>query len=270
MNMLQYGDEILLVDGGLEFSKHTNAPGCDSIIPDVRFLAPIQKKIKGMFITHGHLDHIGGLKHMIPALGYPPIYAAPFTIAMIKKIFTEIGILGKCKLIPINPDAGKIATLGNFKYEFFRVNHTIPDSCGVYLETPTVRIMHMGDYKIDFSPRLDKPTDLPNLSRIANRGIDILLQETTNSQRNQWTTTEAVISGQLRTLIAEAKDRIIIGNFSTLISRIQDVVQIAEDLGKYVFISGRSMVDHVAIAREMGYLKCKRDTIKTLDPKTLQ
>jgi len=138
---------------------------------------------------------------MIPALGYPPIYASPFTMAIIKKIFAEVGILNKCKLHTINPDTGKIAAFGGFKYEFFRVNHTIPDSCGLYLETPSCRIMHMGDYKIDFSPRMDKPSDLPNYARIASRGIDILLQETTNSARAEWTTTETVISGELRTLI---------------------------------------------------------------------
>ena len=269
MNMLQHGDEILVIDGGLEFAKPTNAPGADYIIPDMRFLIPYSKKIVGMFITHGHLDHIGGLKNIVPALGFPTIYGSPFTIAMIKKIFTEVGLLNKTKFVVVNPDSGKIATLGSFKYEFFRVNHTVPDSCGVYIETPATRIMHMGDYKIDFSPRLDKPADLSNYARIASRGIDFLLQETTNSARAEWTTTESDISGQLKSLILEAKDRTIIGNFSTLISRIQDVIRIAEDLGKYIFISGRSMVDHVAIAREMGYIKCKSDTIKTLDSKTL-
>lgn len=210
-----------------------------------------------MFITHGHLDHIGALKNIIPALGFPPIYGSPFTIAMIKKSFEEAGLKNKVQLFTVNPDSGKMANVGIFRYEFFRVNHTIPDSCGVYIETPSARIMHMGDYKIEFFPRIDKPADLANYARIASRGIDILLQETTNSYRQEWTTSETRVTGELKSIIQEAQERVIVGNFSTLISRIQDIVTIAEQLGRYVLVNGRSMVDSVAIAREMGILKCK-------------
>ncbi len=223
-----------------------------------------------MLVTHGHLDHIGALKNLIPALGFPPIYAAPFTIAMIKKSFEEAGLKNKVQFFPINPDSGKMANIGVFKYEFFRVNHTIPDSCGIYIETPSARIMHMGDYKIEFFPRIDKQADLANYARIAARGIDILLQETTNSYKQEWTTSETRVSGELRSLIQEAPERVIIGNFSTLISRIQDVVTIAESLGRVVLVNGRSMVDCVAIAREIGYLKCKEGTMKPLDKKTME
>lgn len=223
-----------------------------------------------MFITHGHLDHIGALKNLIPALGFPPIYASPFTIAMIKKGFEEAGLKNKVQFFTINPDAGKMANVGVFKYEFFRVNHSIPDSCGIYIETPSARIMHMGDYKIEFFPRIDKPADLANYARIASRGIDILLQETTNSARQEWTTSETKVSGELKQIIQDAPERVIIGNFSTLISRIQDVVTIAEQLGRVVLINGRSMVDCVAITRELGYLKCKEGAVKPLDKKTIE
>lgn len=163
-----------------------------------------------------------------------------------------------------------MANVGVFKYEFFRVNHTIPDSCGVYIETPSARIMHMGDYKIEFFPRIDKPADLANYARISSRGIDVLLQETTNSYKQDWTTSETKVTGELKQLVQEAPERVIIGNFSTLISRIQDVVTIAEQLGRHVLVNGRSMIDCVAIAREIGYLKCKEGTIKALDKKTME
>jgi ribonuclease J len=113
------------------------SPGFNYLLPDIRFLQPHLKRIKAMFITHGHLDHIGALKNLIPALGFPPIYAAPFTIAMIKKGLEEAGLKNKVQFFTVNPDAGKMANIGVFKYEFFRVNHTIPDSCGVYIETPS-------------------------------------------------------------------------------------------------------------------------------------
>lgn len=270
MTMFEHGEDILIVDGGLEFARGGNSPGFNYLLPDIRFLQPHLKRIKGMFITHGHLDHIGALKNLVPALGFPPIYGAPFTIAMIKKGFEEAGLKNKVQFFTINPDAGKMANVGVFKYEFFRVNHTIPDSCGVYIETPSARIMHMGDYKLEFFPRIDKPVDLANYSRIASRGIDILLQETTNSYKQDWTTSETKVTGELKQLIQDAPERVIIGNFSTLISRIQDVVTIAEQLGRHVLVNGRSMVDCVAIAREMGILKCKEGTLKPLDSKTME
>lgn len=270
MTMFEHGDDILIVDGGLEFARGGKSPGFNYLLPDIRFLQPHLKRIKAMFITHGHLDHIGALKNLIPALGFPPIYAAPFTIAMIKKGLEEAGLKNKVQFFPVNPDSGKMSNVGAFKYEFFRVNHSIPDSCGIYIETPSVRIMHMGDYKIDFFPRIDKPADLANYARIASRGIDVILHETTNSARQEWTTSETKVSGELKMLIQEARERVIIGNFSTLISRIQDIVTIAEQLGRFVLINGRSMVDTVAIAREMGILKGKEGIIRSLDNKTME
>jgi ribonuclease J len=270
MTMFEHDEDILIVDGGLEFARGGNSPGFNYLLPDIRFLQPHIKRIKAMFITHGHLDHIGALGNIIPALGFPPIYAAPFTIAMIKKRFEEAGLKGKVQFHVVNPDSGKMANVGVFKYEFFRVNHSIPDSCGVYIETPSARIMHMGDYKVEFFPRIDRPADLPNYARIASRGIDILLQETTNSSRLEWTTSETKVTGELKQIIMDARERVIVGNFSTLISRIQDVVTIAQELGRTVLINGRSMVDCVAIAREMGYIKCKEGIIKPLDKKTME
>jgi ribonuclease J len=270
MTMFEHGDDILIVDGGLEFARGGKSPGFNYLLPDIRFLQPHIKRIKWMLITHGHLDHIGALKNLIPALGFPPIYAAPFTIAMIKKGLEEAGLKNKVQFFPVNPDSGKMSNIGVFKYEFFRVNHTIPDSCGIYIETPSARIMHMGDYKLEFFPRIDKPVDLANYARIASRGIDILLQETTNSYKQDWTTSETKVTGELKQLIQDAPERVIIGNFSTLISRIQDVVTIAEQLGRHVLVNGRSMVDCVAIAREMGILKCKEWTVKPLDSKTME
>ena len=270
MTVFEHGDDILIVDGGLEFARGGASPGFNYLLPDIRFLQPHLKRIKAMFITHGHLDHIGALKNLIPALGFPPIYGSPFTIAMIKKWFEEAGLKNKVQFFTVNPDAGKLANVGVFKYEFFRVNHSIPDSCGVYIETPSARIMHMGDYKIEFFPRIDKQASLWNYARIAARGIDILMQETTNTARQEWTTSETKVTGELKQLIQEAPERVIIGNFSTLISRIQDVVTIAEQLGRFVLVNGRSMVDCVAIAREMGILKCKDGIIKPLDKKTME
>lgn len=129
MTMFEHGDDILIVDAGLEFARGGRSPGFNYLLPDIRFLLPHTKRIRALFVTHGHLDHIGALKNIVPALGFPPIYGAPFTIAMIKKGFEEAGLKNKVQFFTINPDIGKLSNIGVFKFEFFRVNHSIPDSC---------------------------------------------------------------------------------------------------------------------------------------------
>ncbi|MDD2487314.1 MAG: ribonuclease J [Candidatus Gracilibacteria bacterium] len=263
MSMVQYENEIFIIDTGIQFPEN-HMLGAKYSLPDISFLIPIKNKIKGIVITHGHLDHIGGLKHILPAIGFPTIYGAKLTIGLIKKQLEEAGILDKTKLHVINPDIDGVMQIGNFKLELFRENHNIPDACGIYLETPSAKIVHTGDFKFDFTPSIDKPADLTKIGEIGLRGIDLLLSDSTNSLKEGFTKTEADIGVELHKLISEASGRIIVATFSSLIGRAQQVVESAEKNGRTVFLNGRSMVENMKIGRELGFIKCNPNSMRRL------
>ncbi len=172
MNVVEYGNDILVIDAGMEFADES-MPGVDYIIPDVSYLAAKKKNIKGIVITHGHLDHIGALKNILEPLGYPTIYTAPLTIGMIKRSLDEKDAKNlKFKLVDPDIDVFK---LGVFTLEFFRVNHSIPESMGLSLHTPKGLVVFSGDFKIDFTPAIDKPADLGKISRIGQEGVRLYL-----------------------------------------------------------------------------------------------
>ena len=172
MNVVEYENDILVIDAGMEFADD-NMPGVDYIIPDVSYLVAKKKNIKGIVITHGHLDHIGAVKNIIESLGYPTIYTSPLTIGMIKRSLDEKDTKNlKFKLVDPDMDIFK---LGAFTLEFFRVNHSIPESMGLSLHTPKGLIVFSGDFKIDFTPAIDKPADLGKISRIGQEGVRLYL-----------------------------------------------------------------------------------------------
>ena len=175
MTFFEYKDDILVVDAGLVFPGG-DVSGVDYIIPDISYLKLKKDKIKGIIITHGHLDHIGALKHVLPALGFPTIYATNLTIHMIKRIFDEVKLLKFLKYKVINPDTD-ILKFGAFTVESFRVNHNIPESVGFSIHTPKGLVVTAGDYKIDFSPAVDKPADFAKIARIGQEGVKLFLGE---------------------------------------------------------------------------------------------
>lgn len=270
MSMYQYEDDIIILDWGMQF------PEADMLwakysIPDISFLIPYKDKVKGMIITHGHLDHIGSLKHLLPALGFPTLYWTRLTIGFIKKNLEENKILSKATLVEVNQDEEKIYQMWKFWVEFFRQNHSIPDSTGIYVETPNLKMVHTWDFKFDFTPAVDKPADLARLGRIGSRGIDILMSDSTNSTKAGFTKSEKNIGISLDHLVEkERKWRMIIATFSSLISRIQQIVEACEKHDKYVFLSGRSMVENVRIAKELGFIKAKQGLIKKMTPKATE
>lgn len=190
MNMLQYGDDILLIDCGVQFTD-ASLPGVNYAVPDVSFLTKYTKNIKGIVVTHAHLDHIGSLKHVLPALGMPPIYGTRLTLGFIKKQLDEAGLMKHTIFIEVDAGSREKLKIGQFDVEFFKVNHSVPDCAGLYIETPGgAKFMHTGDFKIDHTPELDDPADLDRIEEIGKRGITLFLSDSTGSTRKGFSMSE--------------------------------------------------------------------------------
>lgn len=272
MNMFQYGDDILLVDCGIQFAE-PDMLGANCSIPDISFLLPYKKNIKGLIITHAHLDHIWALKHILPALDFPTIYGTKLTIWIVKKWLEENKILHLQSFVEVNTDNNELIPIwDHFKCEFFRVNHSVPDCAWVYITTPGgFKAVHTWDFKIDFAPEIDKPADLARIWEYGRKWVTLFLSDSTGSTRKWFSTSEKEIGATLEKIIAHhTKGRLIITIFSSWISRVQQIINACEAYDKYVFLSGRSMVENVAISKELGYLKAKPGTIKKMSPKTTE
>lgn len=252
MTFFEYKDDILVVDAGLVFPGG-DVFGVDYIIPDISYLKLRREKIKGIIITHGHLDHIGALKHVLPALGYPMIYASNLTIHMIKKIFEEAKLLKNLKYKVINPDTD-ILKFGAFTVESFRVNHNVPESLGFAIHTPKGLVVTPGDYKIDFSPAVDKPADMAKIARIGQEGVRLMLSESTNAQKPGRTPSERLIGQNLDSVIKSSQGRLIIATFASNIGRVIQIIESAAKYNKIVFVSGRSMVNNIEIVKQLWYI----------------
>ncbi|MBF0914062.1 ribonuclease J, partial [Candidatus Gracilibacteria bacterium] len=271
MGMVQYGNDILLIDCGVQFAD-PDMLGVNYSIPDVSFLTKYKKNIKGFLITHAHLDHIGSLKHVYPALGCPPLYGTKFTIGLIRKQLEEAGVLDKAVLIEVDAGSREMMKIGEFKVEYFKVNHSVPDCAGLYIESPTgTKIVHTGDFKIDFSPAIDQPADLDRIAEIGKRGISLLMSDSTGSIRKGFSMSEKNVGEELDKIVANhTKGRLIIAIFASWISRVQQLINIAEKYGKTIFLSGRSMVENVSIAKDLGYLTMKPGVVKKMTSKNVE
>jgi ribonuclease J len=271
MGMFQYWDDIILADCGVMFADET-LPGVDYSIPDVSFLTKYTKQIKGFLITHAHLDHIGALKHIVPALEFPPLYWTKLTLWIVKKGLSEAGILDKCTLIEIDAKVENKTKLWWFTVEFFSINHSIPDSAGLFIESDGgAKFFHTWDFKIDHTPAIDEPANIERFRAFGDRGVTMLLSDSTGSIRKGHTKSEKDVWEALENVVANHNSgRLIIATFSSWISRVQQLIDIAEKYDKTIFLSGRSMVENIAIAKELGYLTMKKDTMKKMTPKNTE
>ena len=268
MWMFQYGDDILLVDCGVMFADET-LPGVDYSIPDVSFLTKYTKQIKAFLITHAHLDHIGALKHIVPALDFPVLYWTKLTLWILKKGLSEANVLDKCTFIEIDAKVENKTKLGGFTVEFFSINHSIPDSAGIFIESEGgAKFFHTWDFKIDHTPAIDQPADLDRFKRFWERGVTMLLSDSTGSLRKWHTKSEKDVWEALDKIVAEHNSgRLIIATFSSWISRVQQLIDSAEKYWKTIFLSGRSMIENIDIAKDLGYLKMKQGTMMKMTPK---
>lgn len=249
-SFIEYKGQILIVDLGFTFPE-VDSFGIDYLIPNFSYLKKNKKKIVGVVITHGHLDHTGALPYMLPELDYPPIYAGRFANALIKNRLKEFKIEKKVKSFDVLKN--QRFQLGHFDITFIGVTHSIPDSHSIFVETKTGNMLFSGDYKIDKAPANEPETDYEKFREIGKK-TDIAFMESTNSFEVGKCKTETEVCENIEEVIAKAKGRVVVASFSSLVSRIHSVFTIAEKTNRRVVLLGRSINDVVRIAREQGYI----------------
>jgi ribonuclease J len=255
--IIEYKNDIVIIDMGLEFPEE-NMPGVDYIIPNMSYLKGKEKNVRGCIITHGHYDHIGAIPHTIPKIGNPPIFALPITAAIIKRRQEDFHT-PKLNLKVTKID--DVIKLGAFKVSFFHINHNIPDSAGIVVETPAGVICHTGDWKFDFHPAGTDHADFQEIALIGKKGVLALMGDSTNANREGHQVSEQVIEEELTRILEKSEGRVIIGTFASLLARVKQIIEISESLGKKVAIDGYSMRTNVEIAKEIGFLKCNQSTL---------
>lgn len=256
----EYGEDIVIVDMGLQFPEE-DMPGIDYLIPNIEYLIPKKRNIRGVIITHGHLDHIGAIPHLLEPLGHPVLYTMPLTRGMILKRQDDFKNYAKPKVEIINENSK--LKLGAFDIEFLHVNHNIPDSLGVVLKTPVGTVVHTGDWKFDHTPVNEKPADMARLKSLGAEGILLLVSDSTGAKDPGRTMSESEIQKNLEEIFQKADGRIIAATFSSLLTRVQQLIWLSEQYGRKVLIEGYSMKSTVAVAQELGYLKVKKGTFVT-------
>ncbi len=252
MTIMEYGDDILVIDMGLGFPDET-MPGIDYIIPNTKYLEDNKKRIKGVIITHGHLDHIGAIPYILPKIGDPPIYTMKLTGELIKKRLEEFHLLGRSQIHELNKD--DILTLGNFRIRFFRINHNIPDGVGLAINTPAGLLIYATDWKFDHTPVDGRPTEFDKLAKFGGEGVALLMSDSTNAEKPGYSMSEKTLGDTIDRIIGESKGRVIFATFSTLISRVQQVIDAAYKANRKIVVTGRSLVNNVEICLNTNYLK---------------
>jgi ribonuclease J len=259
MTAVEYKNDIVIIDMGFQFPGE-EAPGVDYIIPDVSYLMSRKDRIRGVFITHGHLDHTGAIPYLMDKLGNPPLYTRLLTSIMIKKRQDEFPHLPALRMEVVEKD-GHMRLGDSLSVQFFGVTHTIPDAMGVIVQTDMGNIIFTGDLKVDHDNGVPLEHEQETFKKLGEQNNLMLLTDSTNVERPGWSYSERMVHENLRKIISDVPGRLIMGTFASLLERIIFIVMTAEQLGKKVIIDGRSMKTNVAIAREIGLLKCQPTTI---------
>ncbi len=262
MMVMEYENDIIIIDSGLMFPSE-DMLGIDLVIPDITYLIERKDKIRGIIITHGHEDHIGALPYIINQLGNVPIYATKLTQGLISVKLKEGRIIAGSRLKTIT--AGIQVPLGKFKFEFFNVCHSIPDAVGIIIYTPVGVVVHTGDFKLDYTPVDARPTDLSRISQLGAQGVLLLLSDSTYAELPGYTPSERVVGETLDRIMSNAPGRVIVTTFSSLIARVQQVINSAGKYGRKVFIVGRSMNDTVKMSIDLGYLNAPNGVMGRLE-----
>lgn len=261
--VLEYENDIVIIDTGLSFAG-PDMLGVDFIVPDISYLEARKNKVRGILFTHGHLDHIGAIQYVLPKLGNPPMYGSKLTLGLVKSRLKEFALDKSAKLHPV--EEHKPFKLGAFDIEFFRVNHSIPNSMGIFINSPAGSAVHTGDFKFDHSPAIDKPADFQMIGEIGKRGVDVLMIDSTNALKPGFCKSEAEVANTLERIIEKTKGRLIIACFSSLIGRINQIVNFAAKNNRKVFLSGRSMIDNVLLSEELGFATYPKGTVRKISP----
>lgn len=253
--VFECGADIVIIDVGMMFPEE-GMPGIDYVIPNISSLVGKEKNIRGIILTHGHLDHIGGLPLLINRLGNPPIYTAPLTAGMVRKRQEEFGNAKSLKIQ--NVTSNDRITLGrHFVFEPFHVNHNISDAFGAALHTPYGTIIYTGDFKFDFTPVNDEPADLTHIAMFGARGVLAIMADSTNAESPGHQISEKQVGEEMDRIFQEVEGRLFIGTFSSLLTRAQQIIDLTEKHGRKLIIQGRSMKNNIDLAHSLGYLKIK-------------
>lgn len=261
--VLDVDGDLYIIDLGLQFPDE-DMMGIDYLIPDLSSLKGRENRIKAVLFTHGHLDHIGAVQHLLPQLHFPPCYGTRLTMAFVKKRLDEEGLTSKARLHTVN--FRERVRLGKVDVEFLRMTHSIPDSAAIALYTPAGTIVHTGDFKFDLTPMNEPPADFHRLAELGDKGVLAIIADSTNAQKPGQSKSEKEISETLYGLIRDAKGRVIVSTFSSLLNRLQQIIEHAKTFNRKVFVSGRSMEGNIEIAQNLGYLRTPRGLIRKVNP----
>jgi ribonuclease J len=256
ITVLEYKDDIIVIDCGLTFPEDEML-GIDVVIPDISYLLKNKDKIRGIILTHGHEDHIGGLPYALAKLDLP-VYGTKLTLGLVENKLKEHK-LDKVNLIEIK--ANDKIKLGCFTVEFIKTSHSIPDSIALAINTPMGTVVHTGDFKIDFTPINDNLIDLHKFAEIGSKGVLVLLADSTNVERPGYTMSEKTVGDTFNDIFLKAPERIIVATFASNVHRVQQVIDAAELYNRKVIVSGRSMVNTINVAYDLGYLRIKDGTL---------
>ena len=252
MTVLEYGNDIVVIDAGMGFPDE-EMPGVDLVIPDISYLVKNADKIRGILITHGHEDHIGAIPYVLQQISVP-IYGTRLSLGIIEGRLDENPPPFEPELYTV--EAGDVVNLGVFKAEFIHVNHSIADACAIALRTPVGTVFHTGDFKLDVSPIDGKMMDITRIGEIGKAGVDLLLCESTNAELAGYTPSERKVGSSLERIFAQHEDRrLIIATFSSNVHRVQQIINASANHGRKVAVLGRSMVNVIGAAAELGYME---------------
>jgi ribonuclease J len=252
MTVFEQDGELILVDAGLAFPRDEHL-GVDLVLPDMSYLRDRASAIRAVILTHGHEDHVGALPYLLREVPVPEVWATRLTLGLVKSKLDEHGLLRVAELREADAYGAPIQ-LGPFRVEFVRMAHSIPDAVAVVIETRAGRVVHTGDYKLDHTPIDGQKTDVGKLAELGNRGVDLLLGDSTNAERPGVTQSERVVGEAFRQIIPQRQGRILISSFASNVHRVQQAIDVAVQVGRQVCVVGRSMRKNVGIARNLGYM----------------
>jgi len=258
---IEYKEDIIVIDCGLKFPDD-DMFGIDIVIPDISYLIKNSEKIKGIFLTHGHEDHIGALPYVLKQLNVP-VYGTKLTLGIVETKLKEHGLLASTELIRVKPK--DIVKLESVSVEFIKTNHSIADSVAIAIHTPLGAVLHTGDFKIDYTPIDGEMMDFGRLAELGRKGVLVMMADSTNVERPGYTMTERVVGDTFLRLFNKAKGRILVATFASNVHRIQQIITAAQAYGKKVAVSGRSMENIAQVAMELGYLTIEKDVLIPVD-----
>jgi ribonuclease J len=253
MTAFEADGDVLVIDAGLAFPRDEHL-GVDLILPDFSYLRERAGRIRAVVLTHGHEDHVGALPYLLREVSIPQVWATRLTLGLVQSKLDEHGLMQAAELREADPEGGSIQ-LGPFGLEFVRVAHSIPDSVSIVLETDAGRVVHTSDYKLDHTPVDGLKTDVGRLAELGNRGVDLLLGDSTNAERAGFTGSERLVGEAFRQIIPQRQGRVLIACFASNVHRMQQAIDVAVETGRKLFVVGRSMRKNLNIARNLAYIR---------------